>query len=232
MLFEPGIGRFTDTAYGCRQDRRHGNNEVHPVEPWLLCALPARRSEKYVHMADTTNSTNETIRWYALKVFYGRVLSVKAELEAAGITTYVAMTAVEKFEDGKLTYIEKPLVASLLFLRCTETFLRELKQRRNADLMYYQDFATKKPAPIDETEMRSFIILTTVDRGTRVQYLGESVPDFKRGEHVRVTDGIYKGAEGYIKKVRSDRKLIVEVKGVAVVAVSYIHPALLEKILD
>lgn len=174
--------------------------------------------------------TTEEVRWYALKVFYSRLFSIKAELDAAGITTYVAMTTVEKFEEGRLVYVNKPLVASLLFLRCSESFLRAFKEKHNGDLMYYQDFATKKPAPIDETEMRSFIILTAADRGTRVQYLGERVPDFRRGEHVRVIDGIYKGAEGYIRKVRSDRKLVVEVRGIAVVAVSYIHPAFLEKL--
>ena len=172
----------------------------------------------------------EEVRWYALKIFYSRLMNIKADLDAKGITTYVAMTTIEKFENGKLTYVNKPLVNSLLFRRTTPTFLRAYKELHNSDLMYYQDFATKKPAPIDDVEMRSFIILTAADRGTRVQYLGESVPDFKRGEHVRVIDGLYKGAEGYIKKVRSDRKLIVEVRGVAVVAVSYIPPAFLEKI--
>ena len=201
-----------------------GEMMENPAEPWLLCVLRTRRSENYVPMA------TEEVRWYALKIFYSRLLHIKAELDGMGITTYVAMTTIEKFENGKLTYVNKPLVASLLFLRTTENFLRSFKTKHNSDLMFYQDFATKKPAPIDDTEMRSFIILTAADRGTRVQYLGESVPDFKRGEHVRVIDGIYKGAEGYIKKVRSDRKLIVEVKGVAVVAVSYIHPAFLEKI--
>ena len=202
---------------------RRGESQ-NPAEPWLLCSLYGRRSERYIPMA------NQEIRWYALKIFYSRLPSIQADLEARGITTYVAMTTVEKFDNGRLTYVTRPLVASLLFLRCTESFLRSYKELHNSDLMYYCDFATKRPAPIDDTEMRSFIILTAADRGTRVQYLGESVPDFKRGEHVRVIDGIYKGAEGYIRKVRSDRKLVVEVKGVAVVAVSYIHPAFLEKI--
>ena len=174
--------------------------------------------------------STEEVRWYALKVFYNRTKAVKTELDAVGVTTYVAMTTVEKFEDGKLTYQVRPLVKSLLFLRTTRSFLKAFKQRHDGELLYYYDFATKEPAPIDDVEMRSFIILTAADRGTRVQYLGESVPDFKRGERVRVTDGIYKGAEGYIRKVRSDRKLVVEVRGVAVVAVSYIPPAFLEKI--
>lgn len=199
--------------------------QSNPAGLWLLCVFLTCRSEVFAFM-----EKKETIRWYALKIFYSRLPVIKAELDDIGITTYVAMTTVEKFDGGKLTYVTKPLVASLLFLQATESFLLDFKQRHNDDLMFYQDFSTRRPAPIDDTEMRSFIILTTADRGTRVQYLGESVPDFKRGEHVRVIDGIYKGAEGYIKKVRSDRKLIVEVKGIAVVAVSYIHPAFLEKI--
>ena len=51
---------------------------------------------------------------------------------------------------------------------------------------------------------------------------------YRKGQRVRVINGIYKGAEGYIKKIKSDRKLLVALNGVAVVAVSYIPPAYLE----
>lgn len=175
-------------------------------------------------------TTTESTRWYALKVFYRRTLAIKAKLDDMGIPNYVPMKPVERVRRGRKIIEQVPLVSSLLFLQTTESFLRSFKMLHEHDLMFYQDFATKKPAPIDDVEMRSFIILTSADRGTRVEYLGESVPDFKRGERVRVTGGLYEGAEGYIRKVRSDRKLVVEVKGVAVVAVSYIEPALLEKI--
>jgi len=47
---------------------------------------------------------------------------------------------------------------------------------------------------------------------------------------VRVTDGIYKGAEGIVKRIKRDRKLLVAVEGVAVVAISNIPMACLEKI--
>lgn len=174
--------------------------------------------------------STEGEHWFALKIFYSRTMKLKAELEAAGVTTYVAMTTVERARRGKKVLEPKPLIPSLLFLRCDEAFLRGFKWQHNSEFMYYEDLATRRPAPIDEVQMRSFIILTSADRGTRVQYLGESVPDFKRGERVRVTGGLYEGAEGYIKKVRSDRKLIVEIRGVAVVAVSYIEPQYLEKL--
>jgi len=172
----------------------------------------------------------QEIRWYALKVFYSKTLALQAALEAEGITTYVAMHPVERVVRGRKVTENKPLVSSLLFLRCSADWLKEYKRTHDTAFLYYQDFATKQPAPIDDTEMRSFIILTAADRGTRVQYLGESIPDFHRGEKVRVTAGLYEGAEGYIKKVRTDRKLVVEIKGVAVVAVSYIPPEFLEKV--
>jgi transcription antitermination factor NusG len=56
------------------------------------------------------------------------------------------------------------------------------------------------------------------------------MPTYRKGQRVRVINGIYKGAEGYIKKIKSDRKLLVALNGVAVVAVSYIPSAYLESL--
>ena len=51
-----------------------------------------------------------------------------------------------------------------------------------------------------------------------------------RREHKLVTDGLYKGAEGYVKRIRHARKVLVAIQGVAVVALSNIHPQYLQKI--
>ncbi|HCZ22209.1 MAG TPA: transcriptional regulator, partial [Rikenellaceae bacterium] len=50
------------------------------------------------------------------------------------------------------------------------------------------------------------------------------------GDKVRVTAGIYEGLEGYIKRIKHARKFIVSIEGVAVVALTGIHPQYLEKI--
>ena len=45
------------------------------------------------------------------------------------------------------------------------------------------------------------------------------------------TSNVYaKGAEGYVKRIRHARKVLVAIKGVAVVALSNIHPQYLQKI--
>lgn len=39
---------------------------------------------------------------------------------------------------------------------------------------------------------------------------------------MRVTEGPFKGAEGYIKRIKGNRRLIVSIEGVVAVATTYI----------
>jgi transcription antitermination factor NusG len=170
------------------------------------------------------------LHWYALKVFYNRVVYLKSLLEPEGIETYVPYHTVEQYESGRLAYADEQLIPSLMFVRCEEAWLVAFKRDHNDVFMYYADPETRKPGVIRDEEMRSFILVTSADAGRNVRYFGADAPEYHAGDRVRVIDGIYKGAEGYIKRIKKDRKLIVTVTGVAVVAVSYIHPDFLEKI--
>ena len=169
------------------------------------------------------------LRWYALKVFYNRVVHLKSLLPA-GIESYVPLHTVETHEQGRLAYKEEPLIPSLMFVRCEEKWLVDFKHEHNEDFMYYTAPEKKTPGPIRDEEMRSFILVTSAEAGRNAQYFGADAPEYHTGDRVRVTGGIYAGAEGYIKRIKKDRKLIVAVSGVAVVAVSYIHPDFLEKV--
>ena len=172
------------------------------------------------------------LHWYALKVFYNRVVYLKSLLPA-GIESYVPLHTVETHEQGRLAYKEEPLIPSLMFVRCEEGWLVNFKHDHNGDFMYYtvKDPAGNNiPGPIRDEEMRSFILVTSAEAGRNAQYFGADAPEYHTGDRVRVTGGIYAGAEGYIKRIKKDRKLVVSVTGVAVVAVSYIHPSYLEKI--
>ena len=177
-----------------------------------------------------TDPSPDGLHWYALKVFYNRVVHVKALFEREGVQTYVPLHTVEQYDTGRLIYVEKQLIPSLMFVLCDEKWLVSFKHSHNEDFMYYAEPETRRPDPIRDEEMRSFILVTSADAGRNVKYFGADAPEYHTGDRVRVTDGIYKGAEGYIKRIKKDRKLIVAVSGVAVVAVSYIHPDFLEKI--
>ncbi len=179
--------------------------------------------------ANLIQPSPEGLHWYALKVFYNRVVYLRS-LFPEDVETYTPMQTVEQYERGQLSYVEKQLIPSLLFVRCSEDWLVKFKHEHNVDFMYYAEPDSSRPGAIPDSEMRSFILVTSADAGRDVKYFGADAPEYRTGDRVRVTGGIYAGAEGYIKRIKKDRKLIVSVTGVAVVAVSYIHPDFLEKI--
>ena len=111
-----------------------------------------------------------------------------------------------------------------------ERLMRELKRIYNDGLMFYAEPGTSEPAPIKDKEMEMFILVCR----TPVEYLKFFDEDFlakcKVGQKVRVTGGLYKGAEGYIKRIKKDRRLLVRIEGVAVVATGFIPPSQLEPV--
>jgi len=53
---------------------------------------------------------------------------------------------------------------------------------------------------------------------------------FRPEDRVRVIDGEFKGAEGYIKRIKGNRRLVVAIEGVVAVATAYIPSCYLEKV--
>ena len=60
----------------------------------------------------------------------------------------------------------------------------------------------------------------------------EDITRYKSGDKVRVLEGPLKGAEGYIKRIKKDRRLLVAIEGFIAVATMYIPPQFLEKVSD
>ena len=46
-----------------------------------------------------------------------------------------------------------------------------------------------------------------------MEYFGADEPKFHCGEHVKVIDGKFKGAEGYICRIRKNSRLVVVIEG-------------------
>ena len=61
------------------------------------------------------------------------------------------------------------------------------------------------------------------------EFFPDEAIDYRSGDKVRVTGGPFKGAEGYIKRIRGNRRLIVALEGVIAVATTYIPGCFLEK---
>lgn len=173
----------------------------------------------------------EAKQWYALKVFYNRVFNVEQILIKQGVESYIP-TIVKEFKSvNRIIKRRVPAVASLMFVRESESYLRELQDKLQSvcPFMIYYDREAKRPAPISDKEMNSFMLVTSSgEQG--LEYVAEESIDFEKGTRVRVTGGKFEGSEGYIYRIKGDKKLIVRVEGVVAVATSYIPSCFLEKI--
>lgn len=180
--------------------------------------------------------------WYGLKVFYNRVKFIKEKLDAEGITTYVATK-----RDGT------PLIASLMFVYCSLPVVLRIKVENNDYLFVYtrkshsqqtllnlstgesltvnSEYESNMPSAISDDEMQAFMIVANSGIDT-LQYLGDDDPRYHVGAKVRVLKGPLKGAVGYIKRIKKDRKFIVCVSGIAAIATMHINPEDLASISD
>lgn len=167
--------------------------------------------------------------WYAFKVFYNRTARVAAMAHEEQMESYLPMHTVEKVVRGVKIKRRQPAISSLIFIRSSEEQILRLQQRLRGEAMLYADRETKTPTAIPEREMQIFISVTSLD-DAGLEYLGDISTEWTTGERVRVIDGPFKGAEGYIKRIKGNHRLIVAIEGIAAVATSYIPTAFLEKI--
>ena len=172
----------------------------------------------------------EEVRWYALRAFWNKTQPLMREANEAGYRTYYAIRTIDSIKEGKLEYADEPLVPSLFFIKCHLSWLTEFKQKHFNQFMIYNDKPGGKPAPIRDEEMDVFIRVTSVHNNNNDVEVLEPKPQYAQGDLVRVTEGVYKGTTGIVKRIKKDRKLLVAITGVAVVAISHIPMCYLEKI--
>ena len=116
-----------------------------------------------------------------------------------------------------------------MFIHTDEkTALRFREQQFGYAYLYAERDESKKPIVVPDSQMEAFRIVTSA---AAVAEVLEGAPEkYAVGDLVRVTDGPFKGARGYIRRIRKDRRLVIVVSGVAAIATVYIPPELLEKV--
>ena len=152
------------------------------------------------------------------------LVSYSGEQMAKNLTSKRDIIRIANKKQQVVTY-KKPLVPSLMFIHCTESFLKTLKHNHLSEFSYYTRYADKEltakeatrqlqkvPAIIPDDQMQAFIWLTSED--LKIEYLGEP-KDIKLGDRVRVTEGPFKGFTGNIKRIKKDRKFVITIGTIA-----------------
>lgn len=152
-------------------------------------------------------------QWYALRAFRNKTQPLMREAQEAGHRVFYA-----------------GCLSTIFFIKCPIEWLKEFKHSHLSDFMIYADTTKKEPAPIRDKDMENFILVTTAQYDHPDIEVLEPDVKYALGDQVRVTEGIYKDAVGIVKRIRKDRKLLVSIPGVAVVAISHIPMCYLEKV--
>ena len=165
--------------------------------------------------------------WFALKVFFNRVIELETELKKKSLECYYPVRIDEKILRGRKEYVKKPAVNSLLFFKGTLDDAEDVRKEFEGRAMLFTYRLSRQPAIIPDREMRIFQLVS--GSGSKdLEYMDADAVNFKTGQHVRVTGGIFQGAEGYIKRIQGNKRLIVAIEGVVAVATSYIPSCYLE----
>ena len=195
--------------------------------------------------------------WYALKVFFNKVFEAEAGLEEMGIETYFPVSLKEVKGDeffrikkrlstpdssrndnkyiceGPRIFKRAPVVNSLVFFRTEPKNVSSVSEMIRGRGFVYMNAERQKPAIIPDRQMEMFRMVSSSGADGLEFFSEKSIVSYAKGDRVRVTmDCPLKGAEGYIKRIKKDRRLLVAIEGFIAVATAHIPPEYLEKVQE
>ena len=189
-------------------------------------------------MGRDTTMCGDPKSWFPMRVTYSREMKVKGELDWLGIECFVPMTQrlVESQKDGgtELRRMLVPAINNLIFVRSTQELISRLKLSNEAlePLRYMMDRTSGKEHEImmvPDRQMENFMRVAAMTDDS-VMFLDEKSVIGKEGKHVRIMGGVFKGVEGVIRRVKRCKRVVVELEGIASVAIAYVPAGVLKEI--
>lgn len=180
-------------------------------------------------------SRNE-IHWYPMRITYNREMKIKSLLDELNIENFVPMRSeYVNTRSGKKKKLV-PAIRNLIFVRSSKETLTGLKM--NMAGFEPMRYITKKSLIngqheilfVPDKQMGDFM---KVASSPEDRYFVLDNNDFinKVGKRVEITEGYFAGVEGVIKRIKRNKHVVVQIEGVAAVAITFV-PANCLSILD
>ena len=169
-----------------------------------------------------------------MRVTYRREFKVKDALESMDIECFVPMQYQWVGQPGNEKKMLVPAIHNLIFVRSTQETLTTLKMTRPEFepmryIMQPSAQGKKEIMVVPDRQMDNFLKVAQVQDDS-VMFLEYSDFIRKVGKKVRIKAGTFAGVEGTIKRIKNNRHVVVQIEGVAAVAITFVPPALLELI--
>ena len=176
--------------------------------------------------------------WFPMRVTYQREMKVKAELDRLGIENFVPMRyKVVESQNGGDTELQRvlvPAISNLIFVCSTQERMSELKRRNEVlePLRYMMDYTASQEHAImtvADGEMENFMRVASRTDDS-VMFLDNETVVGKEGKRVEIMGGAFEGVTGVIRRVKRCKRVVVEIEGVASVAIAYVPAEVLRVI--
>lgn len=149
-------------------------------------------------------------------------MKLKVLLEERGIKHFLPTKTVHynRKRDGKLMKKQVSAIPNLIFLYSTREFVQELKQQLSLSIpiRYFMDRTSGEPLIIPNRQMDDFIRLAG-DDSDNLMYLDNPDIVLEKGQPVEVVYGPFTGIQGYVLRIRRDRKVILVLNGLIAAAI-------------
>ena len=192
-------------------------------------------NETAIGLGRDTSMCGDPKSWYPMRVTYSREMKVKAELDRLEIENFVPMTyKLVCSDNGKLHRELVPAINNLIFVRSTQGRISELKTTNEVLelLRYMLDHTAGKEHEImtvPDRQMENFMRVASMTDDS-VMFLDEKTIVGKEGKRVKIMGGAFEGVEGVIRRVKRCKRVVVELDGIASVAIAYVPAGLLMEV--
>ena len=170
--------------------------------------------------------TEKSLQWFPMRVTYNRELKVKEHLDTIDVESFIPLRYefVGKGNDKKRKLV--PAIHNLIFIRSTKQQLTYLKQRvKELEPLRFIVRTTldgnSEILRIPDRQMENFLRVASVQDDS-VMFLQPGDYINKVGRRVLITEGVFAGVEGVIKRFKNNRHVVIQMEGLAAVAITYV----------
>ena len=183
---------------------------------------------------DTTMCGDPKI-WFPMRVTYQREMKVKAELDRLKIESFVPMIYKLVDVDTESPHRELvPAINNLIFVHSTQERISHLKSSNEVlePLRYMIDQTAQQPHTImtvPDRQMQNFMRVASKTDDS-VMFLNDESVVGKEGKRVEIIGGAFEGVTGVIRRIKRCKRVVVEIEGVATVAIAFVPAVWLKEI--
>lgn len=237
------------TADETKRFQTSENNEfpegTHVSEPDIMTGSAIKKCSQ-VNKETDTEKENESIpevvpnnddkdnctSWSYLFVHNQKVKSIEEQLKKDGVSHFVHKTIkyVPRHRNrGGMREVEIPSVSGLIFLQGNPEILQDYLDKNIKPYKLCKNCSTGKVATIPCNQMEPFMRVAETEPERLRFLLRPFIYYSKNRTLLRIVTGEYAGLEGYVIRIARDRKLVMDVGGMAV-ALSGVHAERFEEV--